>query len=285
VRLVQRGDGDAQEGQVGLGGLLGPIAFAFYNVGKRIEMAFVSLAQSFAQALFQPLFAARRDPTERAAVLRQALGLVTVTCGAGAAVFIATADLVIALLLGQEWAPAAPVAALLAVAGHSRALAAACASLLSVSGQNLRLLRVSLASAGIGLAMVALAVAGRTGWRASDVELRHESPSYTTITLQRFRERGYAPTELFFLIGADAFSEIETWFRWHDVLEQVEFLVLSRPGYTYDIPDGARVHRLETLQLDVSSTAIRRRLAAGETPPELPPAVLQYIRQHGLYTD
>ncbi|NDG51304.1 MAG: hypothetical protein EBY30_20235, partial [Rhodospirillales bacterium] len=136
-----------QMDQVALGGLLGPIAFAFYNVGKRIEMAFVSLAQSFAQALFQPLFAARRDPTERAAVLRQALGIVTVTCGAGAAVFIATADLVIALLLGPEWAPAAPVAAVLAVAGHGRALAAGCASLLSVSGQNAKLLRVFLVSA------------------------------------------------------------------------------------------------------------------------------------------
>jgi PST family polysaccharide transporter len=146
-----------QMDQVALGGLLGPIAFAFYNVGKRIEMALVSLAQSFAQALFQPLFAARRGLTERAAVLRQALGIVTVTCGAGAAVFIATADLVIALLLGPEWAPAAPVAALLAVAGHGRALASACASLLSVCGQNSKLLRVFLVSAGVGLAMVALA--------------------------------------------------------------------------------------------------------------------------------
>ena len=63
----------------------------------------------------------------------------------------------------------------------------------------------------------------------------------------------------------------------------MEFIVLSRPGYTFDIPSGARVHRLETLRLDVSSTAIRRRLAAGEDPPELPPAVLQYIRANALY--
>ena len=49
--------------------------------------------------------------------------------------------------------------------------------------------------------MVALAVAGRSGWRASDVELRHETPSYTTLTLKRFHERGYHPNELFFLIG------------------------------------------------------------------------------------
>jgi len=57
-------------------------------------------------------------------------------------------------------------------------------------------------------AMTALAVAGRPGWRASDVELRHEAPSYTTTTLGRFHQQGYEPGELFFLIGADAFARI-----------------------------------------------------------------------------
>ncbi|MFN0105537.1 MAG: nicotinate-nicotinamide nucleotide adenylyltransferase [Bryobacteraceae bacterium] len=108
--------------------------------------------------------------------------------------------------------------------------------------------------------------------------------SYSILTIERVRRELGPAAELFFLIGADAFSEIETWFRWRDVLDQVQFIVLSRPGYQYDSPAGARVHRLETLQLDVSSTAIRRRLAAGEAPPELPPAVLRYIRENNLYS-
>ncbi len=146
-----------QMDQLVLGALLGPVAFAHYNFGKRIEMAFVSVANTFTQTLFQPHFAALQEPAERAVALRQAMGIVTVTCGAGAAVFIATADLLVALLLGPEWAPAVPVAAMLAVAGHGRALAAACASLLSVSGRNALLFRVFMASAGLGLAMVAVA--------------------------------------------------------------------------------------------------------------------------------
>ena len=146
-----------QMDQLALGAWLGPIAFAHYNVGKRIEMAFVSVANTFSQTLFQPYFAGRRLPGESAVALRQAMGLVTITCGAGAAVFIATADIVVAWLLGPAWAPAVPAAMLLAVAGHGRALASACSALLSVSGGNAALFRLFLASAVVGLAMVALA--------------------------------------------------------------------------------------------------------------------------------
>jgi len=132
------------------------------------------------------------------------------------------------------------------------------------------------------LAMVELAAQIDPRFTASRLE-EGQAKSYSILTIERVRKELGHTAELFFLIGADAFSEIETWFRWRDVLAQVEFIVLSRPGYTFDIPAGARVHRLETLRLDVSSTAIRRRLAAGEDPPELPPAVLQYIRAKALY--
>jgi nicotinate-nucleotide adenylyltransferase len=46
---------------------------------------------------------------------------------------------------------------------------------------------------------------------------------------------------------------------------------------------GATVHRLDTVALPVSSSEIRQALARGETPPELPPAVAEYIRGHRLY--
>jgi nicotinate-nucleotide adenylyltransferase len=51
----------------------------------------------------------------------------------------------------------------------------------------------------------------------------------------------------------------------------------------YAVPEGARVHRLEGLDLAVSSSEIRRQLAAGDDRVEVPPAVLAYIREHGLY--
>jgi len=132
-------------------------------------------------------------------------------------------------------------------------------------------------------AMVALTAAERPAWRASDLELRHEAPSYTSRTLHKFHDRGYEPTQLHFVIGADAFAEIQTWFRWQDVVREVEFIVVTRPGHQYVSPPGARVHRLETVALPVSSSEIRAALGRGETPAELPKAVAEYIRANGLY--
>src|SRR5262245_61535326 len=60
-------------------------------------------------------------------------------------------------------------------------------------------------------AMVVLAVGHRPNWRASDMELRLDGPSYTSDTLERYHQRGYERSELFFVIGADAFAEITTW--------------------------------------------------------------------------
>ena len=155
-------------------------------------------------------------------------------------------------------------------------------------------------------AMVSLAVAGRNGWRASDLELRLNSESYTSDTLKQFHSRGYAPAELFFIIGADAFAEIQSWRNFPDVLELAHFAVVSRPGHPVDdIP-----HRLPQLAgrmvkppldaistLDpmivlieaptskVSSSEIREKRASGQTIAGLvPDPVRQHIEQHGLYT-
>lgn len=107
--------------------------------------------------------------------------------------------------------------------------------------------------------------------------------SYSIETVERLRAQLAPEDEIFFLIGADAFAEITTWHRWQDLIRAVDFIVVTRPGHDYQIPPGARVHRLETLALPVSSSEIREKLAAGLEPAELPPKVLDYIRARGLY--
>ena len=155
-------------------------------------------------------------------------------------------------------------------------------------------------------AMVALTVAGRAGWRATDVELVHDRPSYTSLTLRRFQESGFAPFELFFLIGADAFLEIGSWKDYPDILDRAHFAVVSRPGCPVtDLPsrlpdlaarmtppvldpaahDTPVIFLIEAPTADVSSTAIRSRLAAGQSITGLvEPDVQQHIEQHELYT-
>ena len=175
-------------------------------------------------------------------------------------------------------------------------------------------------------AMTALAVNGLDGLAASDVELRTPGPSYTADTLTRFRERsGLSPSQIFFITGADAFAEIETWYRYPEVLDLANFVVVSRPGFRSEslrevLPalssrmisatsgesrpanppspsataGQARESRLDSPSIflvdaetpDVSSTGIRKRLAAGEPITGLVPAAVErHIVQHGLYTE
>jgi nicotinate-nucleotide adenylyltransferase len=128
--------------------------------------------------------------------------------------------------------------------------------------------------------MVELACAGEPLFVPSRLEEGREK-SYSFHTVERVKAVG---GEVFFVIGADAFAEIRTWYRWEDVLRAVEFIVVARPGHAFTSPPGARVHRLDTVALPVSSSEIRNALARGETPPELPPAAIDYIRANGLYS-
>jgi nicotinate-nucleotide adenylyltransferase len=155
-------------------------------------------------------------------------------------------------------------------------------------------------------AMVSLAVLDRPDWRASDLELRLNAPSYTSGTLERFHERGFSATELFFVIGADAFTEIETWRDYPRILDAAHFVVVSRPGTSAVGSLRERLPRLaprmveppsdpldygtpliiliDAQTADVSSSAIRDRRAIGESIAGLvPPNVRQHIEQHGLY--
>jgi len=131
--------------------------------------------------------------------------------------------------------------------------------------------------------MVELACAGEPGFVPSRLEQGREK-SYSIHTIERVKADPYSG-EVFFVIGSDAFAEIRSWHRWEDVVRETEFIIVSRPGHTYSIPPGARVHRLETVALPVSSSETRQALARGVTPDELPPAVANYIRNHALYSD
>jgi nicotinate-nucleotide adenylyltransferase len=130
--------------------------------------------------------------------------------------------------------------------------------------------------------MVQLASADEPGLVASDIEA-DTVRSYSIDTIERVRKLEGADVGIHFLIGADAFSEISTWHRWRDVLASVSFIVVSRPGHAYDIPAGANVIPLQDVDLPVSSSTIREKLARSESPAELPPKVFEYIRRHGLY--
>lgn len=130
--------------------------------------------------------------------------------------------------------------------------------------------------------MVEIACAPYPRFEASRLEAG-AGQSYTVDTLRRLRSRIAPNDELFFLIGSDAFDELESWKDWQELVAMTEFIVVSRPGGEYHIPENARVHRLDGLALPVSSSTVREKIEAGEPTPELPAQVREFIEDRGLY--
>ena len=107
--------------------------------------------------------------------------------------------------------------------------------------------------------------------------------SYSINTIEKLRATLHPEDELYFIIGADAFAELRTWHRWKDVARSVRFIVVSRPGYSYDAPAGAKVDRLDEVDLITSSSDLRRRLNSSNSKLDAPPGVIEYIHLHQLY--
>jgi len=138
----------------------------------------------------------------------------------------------------------------------------------------------------------------------SDHELQTPGPSFTAQTLDYLRASGLRSSQIFFITGADAFAEIETWHRYPEVLDLAHFAVVSRPGTDvrtlpsrlptlerrFVAPDGMsvgdsqRIFLIDAQTPDISSTDVRRKLAQREPVTGLLcPAVERHIVRHGLY--
>lgn len=142
------------------------------------------------------------------------------------------------------------------------------------------------------LEMTQLAVAGEAGMEVCREEVDREGVIYTVDTLMRLREK-MPDCRFFYLIGADTLRVLGTWRRVDEVIALCAFLVVMRPGEdkaqaqqqaAYWRERGAQISFLPADLMDISSTQIRERVAAG-LPLEglVPPAVERYIRTNGLY--
>ena len=128
--------------------------------------------------------------------------------------------------------------------------------------------------------MLELACAAEPAFEVSRIE-EGSACSYSILTIEKLRLPGTGP--LAFLIGADAFAEIRTWHRWQDVVNAVEFIVVTRRGAEWHAPPSAIVHELNGIDAPVSSSAVRAALAKGEPDIPVPASVLSCIRDRGLY--
>lgn len=133
------------------------------------------------------------------------------------------------------------------------------------------------------LAMVEAAVADRTELEVSAIEIERGGLSYTADTLADLLALD-PDSELFLILGNDAAAGFATWERHEEVAELASLVVVDRPGTPTPIDDGFVWTRIDIPELEISSTELRRRVAAGRSVEYLtPPAVVAYIRERGLY--
>lgn len=132
--------------------------------------------------------------------------------------------------------------------------------------------------------MVAAAVADVDGLEASRIEIDRGGPTYTVDTVAQLR----APNrELFLVVGSDVAEALGTWHRSDDLRELVTLAIVDREGATPGIaPAGWKCVHVRMPRLDVSSSEVRRRIAANEPIDFLvPEAASRVLRARGLYTD
>ena len=156
-------------------------------------------------------------------------------------------------------------------------------------------------------AMVELAIASLSDAEVSDIEARRSGKSFSVDTLRELRER-CPGSEMFFLIGMDSFRDLASWRDYRQLFTLAHLVVAARPGvdcreldallpvavrgeFCYDDSTrvlrhraGKRIVLLSAAPVDISSSMIRARLAAGATVGQLVPAsVRDYITRHRLY--
>ena len=145
---------------------------------------------------------------------------------------------------------------------------------------------VGITSASRRLAMVAAAVKGVEGIEADDIEIRRGGPTYTADTLVDLGNR-YPGVDLLLLVGVDVATHLDTWMRPGEIQERATIVIMTRPGSEeLLLPGGWEYDLLEVPAYDISSSEVRRRVAAGEGVGAMaPPAVVSLIEEFGLYRD
>lgn len=148
-------------------------------------------------------------------------------------------------------------------------------------------------SAADRLLMTRLAVAGDDAFDLTIIEMERPGPSYTIDSVVELQRTYGTDASLYLLMAADSLAQIDTWRQPDELLDRIEWVVGPRPGApapersTLEARFGekaGRIHLLEGPSLDVSSTQIRRRVAAGQAIRYLVPrGVEELIVDRGLY--
>ncbi|MDY6792384.1 MAG: nicotinate-nucleotide adenylyltransferase [Thermodesulfobacteriota bacterium] len=163
--------------------------------------------------------------------------------------------------------------------------------------------------------MTRMATLNTPGFVASDVELKRSGPSYTIDTIIHFKSALAKDSELYFILGLDAFLEIDTWKSYMNLFPLIPFIILTRPysghtdpdlrqqqvedfihskistGYKFNASQSGFFHKelkpvflFDVTPLEISSSAIRSHIKEGRSIRFLvPDQTIDFIKTNGLY--
>jgi len=172
---------------------------------------------------------------------------------------------------------------------------------------------IDLAPGADRLAMIRLAIADCPALAVSDIELQRPGPSYTIDTVGQFLNRDGADDRFVFIVGIDAFLEMDGWHRYQELFKAIAMVVITRPGSASGMPMQRQVEAFlqqnvsggfawqdiangfaapgfcpvtvaAVTPVDICATGIRALVGQGRSITGLVhPAVARYIGKKGLY--
>ena len=156
--------------------------------------------------------------------------------------------------------------------------------------------------------MLQLAIEHHPQFVLDDRELKRDGKSYMVNTVQSIQQ-AFPAKDFCLIVGIDAFNEFDSWKDWLTIVTCVKLVVAHRPGYALSQQDcnvalrnyvdqhcernvaqftsrqAPAVFFCPVTQLEISSTHIREQLQAKQDAAFLlPTAVIEYIKQHQLYS-
>jgi nicotinate-nucleotide adenylyltransferase len=140
------------------------------------------------------------------------------------------------------------------------------------------------------LLMVRLACANNPAFEVSAIEVERPGPSYTITTLEALAAETAA--ELTLIVGIDALTNFDQWHAPEQIMALARIAGIARPGIETDLTRiltmfpqlGARLTQIAGPKLEISSSEIRQRIAAGRPIRYLTPdPVVDFIAEQGLY--
>jgi len=143
-------------------------------------------------------------------------------------------------------------------------------------------------SAEIRLKMTQEAVYGYPPFDVTDTEIQRNEPSYSIETVQKL-ENKHPEIEFHLVVGLDELVQFDQWHQWRSLLDKVQIVGMSRPGYNFeDVPEQVRSKstHVKGPTIELSSSQIRKRVREGKTVRYMvPESVRDVISEHQLYRE